>query len=514
MAKLSRRQFLKALGFAGCTSLTGCSDSVRHLIPYATPPEDIVPGDATWYASTCRECPAGCGMLVKNRDGHVIKVEGNPEHPVNTGKLCARGQASVQGLYNPDRYTQPMMRDKSGVMMPVSWEVAEKEAIDRLSAAKGKGAIVFMSHLMTGAEQDLTHRWVDALGGQHIIYEPLAYEPLRKANQTVFGTERIPDYHIEQADFLISFGADFLETWVSNVRFTRRFASFHEPSKTGKNFFTYVGPRLSMTAANADHWIQVPLGGQRYVALGLLRLLLAQKGPAASQVPAGLAEYTPRLIEERTGVKASVLTALARRFSAARRPLVLAEGMALSDPDALDTALAANVMCTLSSGSRQLLDFSNPLSLDRIAPLSQVKAVVDRMSAGEVAALVVYSANPAYSLPLSWGFEKAMEKVPVTICFSSFPDETAERANLIMPADTFLESWGDYSPQANVTGLLQPAMGRLFKTRPLGDMLLSIGKGVAGPARFPEPDFYAVFALHGKRSERDRLRRFLRRPSG
>ena len=114
MAKVSRRQFLKTLGLAGTATLAGCSDPVRRLIPYVIPPEDIVPGEATWYASTCRECPAGCGILIKNRDGHIIKVEGNPCQPINTGRLCPRGQASVQGLYNPDRYKSPMMKNPDG----------------------------------------------------------------------------------------------------------------------------------------------------------------------------------------------------------------------------------------------------------------------------------------------------------------------------------------------------------------------------------------------------------------
>jgi molybdopterin-containing oxidoreductase family iron-sulfur binding subunit len=443
-------------------------------------------------------------MLVKNRDGHIIKVEGNPLHPVNTGRLCARGQASVQGIYNPDRYKQPLMRDKTGVLGPTTWPAVEREAIGRLSAARGKGDIIFMSHLMTGTEQDLADRWMKALGGNYVVYEPLAYEPLRKANQLVFGNDRIPNYHIEDADFLVSFGADFLETWLSNVQFSRQFTTFHEPGKTGKNFFAYVGPRLSMTGASADQWIPVPVGGTKYVALGLLRILLEQSRSAGLQAPPGLAstlgDYTPRLVEERTGVKPDVLSGLAHRFARARRPLVLAEGMSFSDPDALDTALAANVMCSLNFASHRLLDFSNPLSLDQVSPATRIKGIVDRMAAGGVAALVVYRANPAYTLPPSWGFEKALEKVPVTIGLSSFPDETTERMGLVMPSDTFLESWGDYSPQGKVTGLLQPAMGRLFDTRPLGDVLLTIGKGIA-PGAFPEPDFYTVLrnSWEGKR---------------
>src|SRR5512136_2605830 len=141
MAKLSRRQFLKAACLAGTSALVGaCSDTTRKLIPYVIPPEDIVPGEATWYATTCRECPAGCGMLAKNCDNRVIKVEGNPLHPINTGKLCARGQASVQGIYNPDRYKGPMMRTGNGKLVPVSWETAEDALADKLVPLRSKEA--------------------------------------------------------------------------------------------------------------------------------------------------------------------------------------------------------------------------------------------------------------------------------------------------------------------------------------------------------------------------------------
>lgn len=423
-------------------------------------------------------------MLVKNRDGHIIKVEGNPRHPVNGGglwgKLCPRGQASVQGIYNPDRYAQPMARDAGGKMRPVSWEEAFKRAAAGLKAAGQKG-VVFMSHLMTGTEGDLARWWADRLGGQYVVYEPFAYESLKKANQAVFGTDRIPNYRIDRADFLLSFGADFLETWISNVQFTRQFAAFHEPKQKQKNLFVYVGPRLSMTAANADYWVSVPVGGQRWVALGILNVL-ARQGRTSIQgaMPADISAFTPQIVEERTGVKADLLTKLAQHFSGAQRPLALTEGMSLSDPDAYETAVAANILCGVKPGSRQLLDFSNPVSLSDVAPGSDITALADRMAAGGVGAVVLYHVNPVYNLPASRGIEKALAKVPTVICLSSFPDETSQSASLVMPSDTFLESWGDYSPQANVTGLLQPAMGRLFNTMPLGDILLTPRKGSCG----------------------------------
>ena len=108
MFNLERRDFLKIIGLAGTSAALGCSSTTPNdLIPYISPPEDLIPGEASWYASTCRECPAGCGLLAKNRDGRVIKVEGNPLHPVSGGKLCGRGQASLQGLYNPIGFPDP-----------------------------------------------------------------------------------------------------------------------------------------------------------------------------------------------------------------------------------------------------------------------------------------------------------------------------------------------------------------------------------------------------------------------
>jgi molybdopterin-containing oxidoreductase family iron-sulfur binding subunit len=139
---LRRRDFLKILGTVTAAAPLGCSSQAsRVLIPYVYPPDDLVPGTATWYATTCRECPAGCGMLAKNRDGRVIKVEGNPLHPVNAGKLCARGQASLHDLYNPDRFRGPLRRAASSKLEPLPWEEAEAALVGRLRDLRpGAGA--------------------------------------------------------------------------------------------------------------------------------------------------------------------------------------------------------------------------------------------------------------------------------------------------------------------------------------------------------------------------------------
>jgi molybdopterin-containing oxidoreductase family iron-sulfur binding subunit len=503
MSKFSRRNFLKAVTLAGTAAAAGCSsESARKLIPYIIPPEDIVPGVATWYATTCRECPAGCGLLAKNRDGRVIKVEGNPLHPVNSGRVCPRGQASVQGVYHPDRYRGALRKNARGNWESVSWQAGEDFLLDRLRALKEKGRgerLVFLSELVTGTQRDLIGRLLAELGaGGPFLYEPLAYEPLRQANQTVLGQDRIPTYRIDRADFLLSFGANFLEAWLSDVQYAQQFASFRAPGEKGKNLFVYVGPRYSMTAANADRWIAVSPENVSLVALGLLRILLAKGASPSlreelkSSLLGKLKDFSPEAVQNLTGVKAEVLHELARKVSAARRPLILASGLTFGDTQATDTAVAVNLLNLLSPGSSSVLDFEDPSSLGDAVRADKMKDLTQRMLQGEVEILLLNRTNPLFHLPPTWDFHKALQKVPLVVSFSSLPDETSQLANLILPSPTFLEAWGDYQPRKSVEALMQPVMGPMFDTRPMEDLLLSAGRKLAGEKKFPWKNFYQM----------------------
>jgi len=495
---LSRREFLKIAGMTGTAALTGCSEPTRRLIPYIIPPEDIIPGEATWYATTCRECPAGCGMLAKNRDGHIIKVEGNPHHPVNQGKLCPRGQASVQGLYHPGRFRGPLQRNSLGFLDPVSWDQAENLLSQRISQIDQQGRgdrIIFLSGLMTGTVKELANRWLSQSGhGELILYEPFSYEALRKANRIVFGIDGFPTYRINRADFLISFGAPFLETWLSNVEYARQFADFHAPRGTQKSLFFHVGARFSMTAASADEWIPVSPGTEYLVALAMLKIMddenLAPHLSHRDSVKSMIKPFSLEEISKRTGVRTETLHLLARTFARAKKPLALSEGLSMSNCNALAASVAANLLCTVSPGTREAIDFESLSSYGEVVSAERMKHLTERMAAGEVDLLLVYGANPVFSLPMSWNFDKAVQRVPLVVSLSSSIDETSSLARVVLPTHTFLESWGDYSPRKGVTGILQPAMGHLFNTRHLGDILISTGKKVKGEQEFPWKDMY------------------------
>ena len=501
---VNRRDFLKMMGIGGTTlAAVPPLRSYHHLIPFFNPPEDIQPGEATWYATTCRECPAGCGLLAKNRGGRVIKAEGNPRHPVSRGALCPRGQASLQGLYNPDRFTGPAKRTPSSLKR-LEWSEAERLL---LGSVRGKGPagrsprVVFLSELVTGPTRELIRRWLGHFGeGEHLMYESLAYEPLREANRVVFGTDAIPYYHIDQADFLISFGAGFLETWLSNVEYAHLFATFREAGKDGRSKppFVYVGPRRSLTAANADHFIRVKPGDEYLIAIALLNIVWQQRPNTrpdentSSRLEEMLPELSVEDIAHITGVESELIQKVGRKFAEAEKPLALADGLSYAAPNSLPTAVAANLLCTVHPASGQLVDFSLKSTLGETGRAGDLQDLTERMRRGEIDVLLLHDVNPVFTLPPAWRFGDTLAKVPMIVSFSSCPDETSAFAHLILPTLTPLESWGEYTPRVGVTGLMQPVMGPVFATRQMEDILIATGKQAAGETRFPWPDFHAL----------------------
>ena len=318
---VGRRTFLKVIGSAGpAIALTACAVPPEQILPYVIPPEDEVPGVATWYATVCRECPAGCGTLVRTREGRAVKVEGNPAHPVNRGGLCIRGQASLQGLYNPDRIPAPQRRRTTNaaagqsVLDTISWDEARTTFVESILALRQAGRadhIAIITPSLTGALDRLIESWSHAVGTQRRLrYEPFAYEPIRAANRLSFGRDAIPHYDFATPHVLISFGADFLETWLSNVGYARDFAEMRRVRNGRKARFIQIEPRLSMTAASADEWLMAVPGTEGFVALAMVHVILTERrfqGIAPEEADAifdVVRAYSPEAVAGRTAIPA------------------------------------------------------------------------------------------------------------------------------------------------------------------------------------------------------------------
>src|SRR5213592_2888097 len=279
---MKRRDFFKIVTASGAAAATGgCQQATESILPLVVPNEQIVPGVASWFATVCRECPAGCGVLAKNREGRVVKLEGNPDHPVNAGALCLRGHAALQGLYHPDRIAGPLVRDGGPGFKSATWDAAAKIVADKIGAlrAGGKGrAIAVVTQLENGSLGGLLDRWVQALGARpRVTLEPFAYESIRAANRLTFNRDAIRYYAFEDAEVVLSFGADFLETWLSNVNYARTFARMHSFRDGRGGTFIHVEPRQSLTASNADEWVRNAPGTEGLLALAILKVMVDER---------------------------------------------------------------------------------------------------------------------------------------------------------------------------------------------------------------------------------------------
>jgi anaerobic selenocysteine-containing dehydrogenase/Fe-S-cluster-containing dehydrogenase component len=496
---MNRRKFLKVLGVTGggAAAMAGCStERVEKLIPYLVPIEDQIPGLATYYASTCRECPAGCGVHLRVREGRAVKVEGNPDHPVNRGRLCARAQASLQGTYNPDRIRSPMARTPAGAFAPITWDEAIARVAERLKGAPA-GSLWFLTGTETGSFDRLVGDWLRALGSSHTVtFEPFGHEALRQANRAAFGVDTIPSYRFADAECVVSFGADFLETWLSPVEHARGFAASHGYHDGRMGRYVHVEPRLSMTAMSADEWIAPVPGTEGMLALAMAHVIVnhhLERAPAdAVQLRGLLQPYEPDQVAERTGVSGETIHRLAAEF-AARPSLALPGGVGSQHQDARLTAVAVNLLNYVAGNVGRTVVFGP----DGSAGGSSYAGLVDLVAAArrnEIGVLFVHGANPAYATPPGLGFGEAIAAVPFKVSFARCLDETAALADLLLPDHDPYEQWNDYTPRAGVWSLLQPVMRPVFDTRQAGDVLIDIARRVGGAAA-------TRFALGGAQQE-------------
>ena len=489
---LSRRSFLRLAATAGAAAaIPGCEPAARKIIPYVVPDENVIPGVPTFYATTCNECRAGCGIIAKVREGRVIKLEGNPADAISQGSICARGQAALQGLYNPDRLATPMMRAADGSLREISWEEASTQFSARLqSAAKsGKDRVAFIGCSNGPALDNVTRLWLKAWGsGRIVFWEPIGEEAARAAGQACFGRRDLPMYRFDRAEAIVSFNADFLETWGSPVEYSRQYAEFRTP-KMRKGALSigkcaYVSPRLGTTGAKADHWVQAYPGTEGVLAMGVLNAVVNQgwvaqgAGLDTGALKQFVAAHDPHTVSEATGVPVEMITTLASWLGQSDGAVAVPGG---DDPQ---TYVAAYVLNAITGNLGRTMVFLEDTPGEELTAPQDAAAVIQSIRTGEVDLVIVAGgANPAYSMPPSWNADAALKRAPFVVWMGEVPDESADAAHLLLPTHHPLETWRDSQPRAGVYQIGQPVMQPVFASRPLHDILIQsahLGDGAAG----------------------------------
>jgi molybdopterin-containing oxidoreductase family iron-sulfur binding subunit len=502
MPEIDRRNFLKLAGVsAGAAAAAACNDPVQKLVPYVVQPEEITPGLAVIYASTCQECPAGCGLHVRTREGRPIKLEGNPDHPVNRGALCARGQASIGRTYLPDRYPGPMQRQADGGLAPITWEEAHALVAEKVAAAGDR------THVFGGSVgptlSGLIDGWIAAVGaGGRTVYEPFDYTALKEASRAVFGVAGRPRFDLSKADFVIDFGSDFLESWTSPVEHAWQFADARAVDQEGGGArLVYVGPRLTLTAGNSDEWLPAKPGTEGVLALGIARAALdaaratGADVPDADQLRGILSGFGANSVATITDIPAATIRKLGKALIAAERPVALPPGVALTSRSATATTAAVLILnAVVGAVGETVLAMSEGSAVDQVATFREVMKLVKRMKTGSISVLLIHDSNPVYSMPADSAFAAALKKVGFVISTASGPDETSESADLILPDHTPMESWGDHAPRPGVRSIVQPTIRPLHDTRAFGDTLIETARamGEATAAQLPGGSFRSV----------------------
>ena len=498
---VERRTFLKVLGSAGpAAAITACSPiPPEKIIPFVIPPEDVIPGVATWYASVCGECPAGCGTLVRTREGRAVKVEGNPEHPVNRGGLCVRGQSTLQGHYNPDRIAGPQRRrvtdETAGrsVLEAIPWEEAQQDLVDRLQSLRDAGRgdrVAVVTPPLTGTLAKLVSAWVEALGGARWVqYEPFGYEPIRGAHDRIFGRPELPHFDFSAADVLVSFGADFLETFGSPVGYARDHAAQRQVRNGDKARFIQLEPRLSMTGASADVWHSIAPNTEGLVAAAMVQIIVSEEraqgvpNEVLSQVADLVSTVSVESAANTAGLPVDTLRQLARDFSdptlGPGRTLAVGGGVGVCGTTATAAQSAIALLNYVAGNIGATVDFTAASTFDA-ATYADMQGLTQAMRLGEIELAIIYNVNPVFNMPGPVNFAEALAQVPFVTSLSSLPDETTAQADLLLPSHTALESWGDSNPRRGVYGLMQPTMQPIFDTRHVGDLMIEVGRALGG----------------------------------
>ena len=469
----TRRDFLTS---AALFSLAGCADNKLELIhPHFKDPEYAIPGNSVYYATLCTECQAGCGLLAETKEGRVIKVEGNPDHPINKGKTCALGQSLPQAHYDPNRVREPIektqLNDSKGNPVFSFIPLQLNDALSKFATKiKNASKILWISKELDSFSSFYVQEFCKKFNINFITYEFFNYEHVQKACKRVFDVDALPEYDLSSADIIVSFGAEFLEYWLNPVKFSRDWA-FRR--KNAQVFHCQIEPRQTLTGAKADLWLCIKPHTEIYFALALLKAIQKLKN---SPLPVEILSYLNKLeIEDlisKTDIPSHFLHSLANKLVMASSPVVLGGGVQARGEHAETLEVVCLLINYCLEAVGKTIDFSSGVKCS--SDFASLDKALSEFDFSDPKAVLILSGNIEPWLPTRLSIsEKAKQKQASIIGFFEILNTTAKLCDLILPVDNCLETFSAHVRGGLVT-LGQPAMLRLYKSRHISEYLTAV----------------------------------------
>jgi anaerobic selenocysteine-containing dehydrogenase len=534
----TRRNFIKfAVGGAAGVGLTPLPFKLMDDVTIWTQNWPWVPippeGEFTQVKSVCSLCPGGCGIEVRKVDSRAVKIEGRTDYPVNPGGICPLGMGGLQLLYDKGlRHTGPKKRvgpRGEGTYMEITWDEALSELSGRISGLRNEGRVETLAAVdgnPIGSTMSLmVERLITAAGSPNYLRIPSLEETYRMGNILMQGAEGPMAYDLENADYVLSFGSGLLEGWGAPGRVMNAWGLWREEALEGKARVVQIESRASNTASKADQWVAPRPGTDAALALGLAHVIIKNKlyddefinnycsgfDKWSSMVQEG---YSPDKVAKITGLNSGDIKSLAKAFATAKAAIAiygkgkgtlngsLHEFMAVHSLNALKgninrpggvlltDSLPLTPLPDIKTGSIARKGLKNP-RLDQAGTtkypfarslINNLTEAIIESHKSPVDTLLVFSANPAHTLPDGGAFKKALEKIPFVVSFSPFQDETSYMADLILPDHTYLEKMDDIvwptGLQYPLYGLSRPVVKPLYNTRHTGDAIIQVAKQV------------------------------------
>jgi molybdopterin-containing oxidoreductase family iron-sulfur binding subunit len=468
LSTVSRRKFLALLSASAAMAAAGCSEykDKGEIVPYNKRPEGMLPGTPYFYASTCTGCSNACGILIKTREGRPIKVDGNPDHPVNMGKICSQGQASLLNLYDPVRLKAPQ-KMVNGKFTEISWVKTDDEITDALDKAQNDGKeISIITHTIfspTGRKilDDFIAKYPDTK-----VY---SYELFNKDNRNEgwmrsYGSGTFPIINWDAAKVILSLEGDFLGNEGNSVENTRLFVQKRDVMKSPEfNRLYVVEGNMSVTGANADYRVSLRPDLQLEFVSALINGV-SKRINHASVSTVLLSDFISG-----NSLPSKTIVSLVDDLISNRGASIVYAGDTLP----ADVHTAVNQLNELLGNTGIYNVKSTPVDYSFKAGTGDIERLVQRMNNGNVGVVIHYDSNPVFHFPPDLKYGDALTKVPVTISLTESENETSTSGIYQLPVNHDFESWGDAHTRTGVYSLQQPVIAPLYFTRQKEAVLLT-----------------------------------------
>lgn len=472
MSTLSRRKFLALLGASAAIAGTACSDyrDKGEIVSYKNQPEEITIGKANYYASTCRGCETACGILIKTREGRPVKVDGNPDHPVSQGKICAQGQASIVGLYDPDRLKSPLRKERNS-FSEINWKVADDAIILALSTTINKDIAIVTGKINSPTEDKVLKDFVNEYPSAKIYsYEQFNHSVRNSAWKKCYGSAEFPVIKWNEVEVVVSLDADFLGADSNRIENTRLFAEGRDVMNKKFNRLYTVESTLSLTGMNSDYRLRLKPEAQFELIMAIINEL-QNKNVVSDAIDTS--EFKLLDVAGKYNLPEETLIHLVNDLIKNKGKSLVYAGDHLPE----EIHIAVNILNEELGYSKIYDEKQSRIPVRLLSDVAEFKRLVNKMNSGEVGLVIHYGTNPVYNLPADLEYAAALENVDEVITLTEIENESSKLSNHVLPIHHTFESWGDAKTRSGFYSLQQPVIAPLYNSRQKESILLSWIRG-------------------------------------